>query len=83
MDSYFKGFPGGSDGEESACSARDLDLSLLNLLQYCVCFTVCFYWPRGTRGLSSSARITPACLALEGKVLAAGPPGKSFIDPSI
>ena len=66
VDSYFKGFPGGSDGKESACNARGLDSSLLNLLQYCFCFMLCFCWPR-ERDLRSSARITPAALALDAK----------------
>ena len=49
------------------CNAGDLDSSLFNSLPYCFSFMLCFYWPRGMRDLSSSARMTPALLHWKAK----------------
>ena len=52
--------------------------SLLNLLQYCFCFTFwCLFWLWGMWDLSSLTRIEPAPPAVEGEVLTTGLPGKS------
>ena len=49
--------------------------SLLNVLQYCVCF-VLFFWPGTMWDLNSPPGIEPSPPALEGEVLTTGPPGK-------
>ena len=50
--------------------------SLLNLLQCCFCFMF-FLGQDACRILASQPGFEPATLALEGKVLITGPPGKS------
>ena len=51
--------------------------SLLNLLQYCFCFTFWFFGPEACGILAPRPGIEPASSALEGEVLTTGPPGKS------
>ena len=51
--------------------------SLLNLLQYCFCFMFWFFGPEACGILAPRTGIEPTPPALEGKVLATGPPGKS------
>jgi len=64
--------------------------SLLNLLQYCFCFMVCFcgfffffffFWPRGMRDLTSLTGVEPIRPALEGNILTSWQPGSSLNIP--
>ena len=62
------------------CCCRPFLKSLLNLLQYCFCFYVVFFFflDHKTCGiLAPWPGIKPAPSALEGEVLTTGPPGKA------
>ena len=50
--------------------------SLLNSLQYCLCFMFWFFGQEACRILASWPGIEPAPSALEGEVLTTGLPGK-------
>ena len=52
--------------------------SLLDLLQYCFCFMFWCFGPKACGILGPQPGIKPIPLALEGKVLTAGPLGKSL-----
>ena len=52
--------------------------SLLNRLQYCFCFVVCFFGHEACGVLAPWLGIEPTPPALEGDILATGPPGKSL-----
>ena len=49
----------------------------INLLQYCFCFIFWFVGCKACEILAPQPRIEPTPLALEGKVLTTGSPGKS------
>ena len=51
--------------------------SLLNLLQYCLCFMFLFFGHDACGILAPWPGLKPAPPTLEGKVLTTGPPGKS------
>ena len=51
--------------------------SLLNLLQYCFCFTLWVFGEEACRVLASQSGTEPSPFALEGEVLTTGPSGKS------
>ena len=52
--------------------------SLLTLLQYCFCFTFCFFGHKACGILAFQPGIRPVSSELEGDVLTPGPPGKSL-----
>ena len=69
--SYNAGDPGSIPG-----SGRSLE-SLLNLSQYCFCFTFYFFGHKAPGILAPQPGIEPMSPALEGKFLTTGPPEKS------
>ena len=51
---------------------------LLILLQYCFCFTFCFFGHEACGILAFRPGIQPTSPASEGDILTSGPPGKSL-----